>query len=317
MTTLTSSHQRQEVSNDVPLGSLPPRKRAKTEEEKEQRRVERILRNRRAAHASREKKRRHVEYLENYVKDLESCLAIHEENQDKTAQIISGLTSLLSENSIDFSSVDTSLEPCGKVERPDGLELTGLIPTKKQKTSYAKTSKKLKSAIPSPSFDEDLLSSEEDDNNDIEMSVEDNEDTLQVPETEPVSEPASFTTTNSQKRKAQDAYISPPGSTSPSKLKLEEDEGIAKQEYSNLFDDTEDIFSGDKSSSLELYKQDLKATSYIKQEEDEMLPFIKREDDLKFPESGFSSDDCHLIQVEDLCSFNSVHHPAVMISNIS
>ncbi|SGZ56279.1 CIC11C00000000665 [Sungouiella intermedia] len=36
--------------------SLPPRKRAKTEEEKEQRRVERILRNRRAAHASRERR---------------------------------------------------------------------------------------------------------------------------------------------------------------------------------------------------------------------------------------------------------------------
>ncbi|KAI0464862.1 hypothetical protein LJB42_000073 [Komagataella kurtzmanii] len=53
---------------------LPPRKRAKTEEEKEQRRVERILRNRRAAHASREKKRRHVEFLENHVVDLESAL---------------------------------------------------------------------------------------------------------------------------------------------------------------------------------------------------------------------------------------------------
>lgn len=51
--------------------SLPPRKRAKTKEEKEQRRIERILRNRKAAHASREKKRRHVEFLESYVVDLE------------------------------------------------------------------------------------------------------------------------------------------------------------------------------------------------------------------------------------------------------
>lgn len=51
--------------------SLPPRKRAKTKEEKEQRRVERIMRNRKAAHASREKKRKHVEFLESYVVDLE------------------------------------------------------------------------------------------------------------------------------------------------------------------------------------------------------------------------------------------------------
>lgn len=61
--------------------ALPPRKRAKTEEEKEQRRVERILRNRRAAHALREKKRRHVEYLEAYVQQLEQQLAFSQENQ--------------------------------------------------------------------------------------------------------------------------------------------------------------------------------------------------------------------------------------------
>ncbi|KAI5958288.1 HAC1 [Candida theae] len=54
--------------------ALPPRKRAKTQEEKEQRKIERILRNRRAAHASREKKRRHVEYLEVYVVKLEENL---------------------------------------------------------------------------------------------------------------------------------------------------------------------------------------------------------------------------------------------------
>lgn len=56
--------------------SLPPRKRAKTKEEKEQRRIERILRNRKAAHASREKKRRHVEFLESYVTDVESQLQL-------------------------------------------------------------------------------------------------------------------------------------------------------------------------------------------------------------------------------------------------
>lgn len=54
--------------------TLPPRKRARTKEEKEQRRVERILRNRRAAHLSREKKKRYIEFLENGVSDLVAAL---------------------------------------------------------------------------------------------------------------------------------------------------------------------------------------------------------------------------------------------------
>lgn len=67
--------------------SLPPRKRAKTDEEKEQRRVERILRNRRAAHASREKKRKHVEYLEAYVLALESNMATLSDNYAKVKEL--------------------------------------------------------------------------------------------------------------------------------------------------------------------------------------------------------------------------------------
>ena len=47
----------------TPKTTLPPRKRAKTEDEKEQRRIERIKRNRAAAHNSRERKRRETENL--------------------------------------------------------------------------------------------------------------------------------------------------------------------------------------------------------------------------------------------------------------
>ncbi|KAM0174155.1 hypothetical protein ACHAPF_006303 [Botrytis cinerea] len=47
-----------------PKTNLPPRKRAKTEDEKEQRRVERVLRNRRAAQTSRERKRQEVDNLQ-------------------------------------------------------------------------------------------------------------------------------------------------------------------------------------------------------------------------------------------------------------
>lgn len=57
-----------------PKTNLPPRKRAKTEDEKEQRRVERVLRNRRAAQSSRERKRQEVEGLEKRNKELEEAL---------------------------------------------------------------------------------------------------------------------------------------------------------------------------------------------------------------------------------------------------
>ena len=57
-----------------PKTNLPPRKRAKTEDEKEQRRVERVLRNRRAAQSSRERKRLEVEALEKRNQDLEEEL---------------------------------------------------------------------------------------------------------------------------------------------------------------------------------------------------------------------------------------------------
>ena len=46
-----------------PTTNLPPRKRAKTTDEKEQRRIERIKRNRAAAHNSRERKRQETEVL--------------------------------------------------------------------------------------------------------------------------------------------------------------------------------------------------------------------------------------------------------------
>lgn len=55
-----------------PTTNLPPRKRAKTEAEKEQRRIERVLRNRAAAQSSRERKRKEVEALEDVKNGLES-----------------------------------------------------------------------------------------------------------------------------------------------------------------------------------------------------------------------------------------------------
>ncbi|KAI5283516.1 hypothetical protein KEM54_002072 [Ascosphaera aggregata] len=56
----------------IPKTNLPPRKRAKTEDEKEQRRIERVLRNRAAAQTSRERKRLEVEKLETEKKQVET-----------------------------------------------------------------------------------------------------------------------------------------------------------------------------------------------------------------------------------------------------
>ncbi|KAF2843259.1 hypothetical protein M501DRAFT_900950, partial [Patellaria atrata CBS 101060] len=57
-----------------PKTNLPPRKRAKTADEKEQRRIERVKRNRLAAHNSRERKRQEVEHLQAEKDELEMRL---------------------------------------------------------------------------------------------------------------------------------------------------------------------------------------------------------------------------------------------------
>ncbi|KAG5360295.1 Transcriptional activator HAC1 [Yarrowia sp. B02] len=73
--------RKKDLTLPLPAGALPPRKRAKTENEKEQRRIERIMRNRQAAHASREKKRRHLEDLE------KKCSELSTENNDLQLQV--------------------------------------------------------------------------------------------------------------------------------------------------------------------------------------------------------------------------------------
>lgn len=62
------------------------RKRAKTEDEKEQRRVERVLRNRRAAQSSRERKRLEVEALEIRNQELEALLRQAKQANDALIQ---------------------------------------------------------------------------------------------------------------------------------------------------------------------------------------------------------------------------------------
>ncbi|KAJ4377635.1 transcription factor that binds to CRE motif [Neocucurbitaria cava] len=61
-----------------PKTSLPPRKRAKTEDEKEQRRIERVKRNRLAAHNSRERKRQEYELLQAEKDQMEADLQAYQ-----------------------------------------------------------------------------------------------------------------------------------------------------------------------------------------------------------------------------------------------
>lgn len=68
-----------------PKTSLPPRKRAKTEDEKEQRRIERVKRNRLAAHNSRERKRQEYELLQAEKDQTEAKLKSYKDQMEKMA----------------------------------------------------------------------------------------------------------------------------------------------------------------------------------------------------------------------------------------
>ncbi|EDO17225.1 hypothetical protein Kpol_1035p38 [Vanderwaltozyma polyspora DSM 70294] len=104
--------------NEIPLNfksTLPPRKRAKTKEEKEQRRIERILRNRKAAHQSREKKRIHLQLLEKKCNILEKILS-KVDNLDIFLQSDTSLLKTYNKLSQQINSHDKSNYHKGKTE---------------------------------------------------------------------------------------------------------------------------------------------------------------------------------------------------------
>ncbi|KAH8779942.1 transcriptional activator hac1 [Diaporthe sp. PMI_573] len=93
-----------------PKTNLPPRKRAKTDDEKEQRRVERVLRNRRAAQSSRERKRQETEALAQKNKDLEAAVlelqranAMLQQELKKVRPDLGGAAASTSSNSMTLS----------------------------------------------------------------------------------------------------------------------------------------------------------------------------------------------------------------------
>ncbi|KAM0198360.1 hypothetical protein ACHAPI_003883 [Fusarium lateritium] len=87
------------------LTNTSRRKRAKTDDEKEQRRVERVLRNRRAAQSSRERKRQEVEALEKRNKELEAAFKqVQEYNASLIMQLQEARSSSLATHSSPLES---------------------------------------------------------------------------------------------------------------------------------------------------------------------------------------------------------------------
>lgn len=265
------------------VGTLPPRKRARTQEEKEQRRIERIIRNRRAAHASREKKRRHVEQLEGYAKKLEECIAHFTESQEELLAVQKQLVDRLDANEIDYSDIDVaSSDAINAVERPDDLDLdTSLHPVKRQKT--ASTS----SACASPEKEIDSPVYETIGTPDDELDAE-----LEIKQ--------------KQKSAPTELPLSPPPSTSPSKFRLNDRE-ILKRSYSNLFDDADEAAAttggnGDLFMMADEQQADNSLQLFDEAGNAAIDSIYQNQDEL------FRSDN-----VEYLDCLNDVHHSAVMM----
>lgn len=92
-----------------PKTNLPPRKRAKTEDEKEQRRIERVKRNRLAAHNSRERKRMEVETLQNEKNSLEEQLKVMQEHMRKMAAELQAYRQAMPNGLPDFDSTSNAV----------------------------------------------------------------------------------------------------------------------------------------------------------------------------------------------------------------
>ncbi|CAI6340337.1 unnamed protein product [Periconia digitata] len=91
-----------------PKTSLPPRKRAKTEDEKEQRRIERVKRNRLAAHNSRERKRQEYEVLQAEKDQLEADLVSARETIARMNMELNAFRSKYPTDDLSTSSVASS-----------------------------------------------------------------------------------------------------------------------------------------------------------------------------------------------------------------
>lgn len=187
--------------SDIPAdfkSTLPPRKRARTQEEKEQRRIERILRNRRAAHQSREKKRMHVQQLEDKCQLLEDILTridvdVLSREDAKLGEMVSQWRQLDAEGLC--VKMETPASPSGFAYSPRSVALDSpqsLTSSPGQKTgcatSCAPAASSASSSAPSPAsakanllpseynFDQQVLASMADDSIFVDENIEETGD---------------------------------------------------------------------------------------------------------------------------------------------
>lgn len=283
------------MSNIEAAANLPPRKRAKTQEEKEQRRIERILRNRRAAHASREKKRRHVELLETHVVDMVHVMKVQQQRDESLLKINLELMQMLKLSSDSDSKLLAALE--------DKISQLPQVPNLKMDTDSLlesnKRSGKKQKLTPKPRpivLKKQSASSDEDEDEDEEDDDEDDDDELM----------------GEQITKQDDLYLSPPisniDSTSPSNLSLDLKTKLSDDYYlSNpLFDDldkSDDLFSTNlqiKHEDEEELLNSLSFTADFNQQLQQQIPIVQPQQE---------------INVINPNGIKMMHHPAVMVSN--
>lgn len=145
------------------------RKRAKTEDEKEQRRVERVIRNRKAASASRERKRQEAEALALRNKELEAQLALLQERNSqlerelKMARPELGGVSSPANESVTFSQELFPSQPLSNMSQ-SSLDLLNDILNKSEQTPKTvdptTISPALSPVAEEPEFDEAAIQQE-------------------------------------------------------------------------------------------------------------------------------------------------------------
>lgn len=139
---MANAYSSKRKSIDIPANfksTLPPRKRAKTHEEREQRRVERVLRNRKAAHQSREKKRIHLKFLEDKCALLERILAQINlkdtfKDQPENWQLVQQLAGLGSEKDLLKKAIDEGAS--ASVASASTPDVTLSTPDKRRSVSF-------------------------------------------------------------------------------------------------------------------------------------------------------------------------------------
>ena len=142
-----------------PKTALPPRKRAKTDDEKEQRRIERIKRNRAAAHNSRERKRVEAEHL---AKENDQLRAVLDKLQSKLAQKEAQLAKCkellpngLPEVTVDDSAYESQSPSCSSYTIDPRASLAESTPaTSPADSAYIKMEEPTTLAMPPPAHPE-------------------------------------------------------------------------------------------------------------------------------------------------------------------